>query len=226
MRQFINLSTNKIYHILSGIFITSLIVSNLIFQKFFTLDIFGFNFELSVGIIFYPITFLLTDLVSEIFGQKKAKQMVITGVISSIFCLAMIYIANYLPATNWSPVNKETFNLVFGNTSLAVGASMLAYLFAQIIDIKIYHFWKRITKGKHLWLRNNLSTIPSQFIDTFLILLLLCAGGAIDWSLFWNLFVQGFIFKILIAIIDTPIIYLCVFGLRRKFELEINQELK
>ena len=219
------ISANRIYLIFIGIFITSLIVSNLIFQKFFQLNFLGINFELSVGIIFYPITFLVTDVVSEIYGKKKANQMVITGIFSSIFCLLIIQIANFLPATEWSPVNTETFNLVFGNTSLAVGASMLAYLCAQLMDIKIYHFWKKITQGKHLWLRNNLSTIPSQFLDTFLILLLLCAGGAIEWNKFFTLFKQGFLFKILIAVIDTPIIYLFTFYLRKKFQITLQEEL-
>ena len=118
-------SSDKIYLILIGFFITSLIVSNLIFQKFFQLNFLGIGFELSVGIIFYPITFLITDIVSEIFGKKKANQMVITGVFSSIFCLSIIYFANYLPATSCSPVDNKTFNLVFGNTSLAVGASFM-----------------------------------------------------------------------------------------------------
>ena len=216
---------NRIYIILVSIFITSLIVSNLIFQKFFHLNLLGFNLELSVGIIFYPITFLVTDVVSEIFGKHKANQMVIVGILSSVFCLLIIFLANYLDATNWSPVNNETFSLVFGNTALAVGASMFAYLCAQLIDIKIYHFWKKLTKGKYLWIRNNLSTIPSQFLDTFLILLLLCLGGAIPWDKFFTLFIQGFFFKILIAIIDTPIIYLCVFYLRKKFNLKVGEEL-
>ncbi|MDC0189553.1 queuosine precursor transporter, partial [Flavobacteriales bacterium] len=131
---------NRIYLILISIFITSLIVSNLIFQKFFELTILGIKFELSVGILFYPITFLATDLVSEIYGSKKANQMVIMGVFSSLFCLLIVYLANYLNATSWSPVNNQTFKLVFGNTSLAVGASMIAYLCAQFIDIRIYHF--------------------------------------------------------------------------------------
>jgi len=219
-------SSDKIYLILIGFFITSLIVSNLIFQKFFQLNFFGIDFELSVGIIFYPITFLITDIVSEIFGKKKANQMVITGVFSSIFCLSIIYFANYLPATSWSPVDNKTFNLVFGNTSLAVGASMIAYLCAQFIDIRIYHFWKNLTKGKHLWLRNNFSTICSQCLDTFLILSLLCGGGAIEWSRFSTLFIQGVCFKIIIALIDTPIIYVCIFYLRKKFKLELGEELK
>ena len=220
------LSAHNIYLILVGLFITSLIVSNLIFQKFFSINFLGITFELSVGIIFYPITFLVTDVISEIFGKKKANQMVITGIIASIFCLLIIYLANYVPATTWSPVDNKTFKLVFGNTSLAVGASMFAYLCAQLIDIKIYHFWKKITKGKYLWVRNNLSTIPSQFLDTFLILFLLCAGGAIEWERFSHLFLQGFLFKLIIALIDTPLIYLCVFLLRKKFNLSAGEELK
>ena len=219
-------SAHNIYLILIGLFITSLIVSNLIFQKFFHLNFLGINFELSVGIVFYPITFLITDVISEIYGKKRADKMVITGIFASVFCLAIIHLANYLPATNWSPVNNQTFNLVFGNTSLAVGASMLAYLCAQFVDIRIYHFWKKLTKGKHLWLRNNFSTICSQCLDTFLIIFLLCAGGVIEWSKFYILFIQGFIFKIIIAAIDTPIIYMFVFYLRRKFQLNIGEELK
>ena len=217
---------NRIYLILISIFITSLIVSNLIFQKFFELTIIGIKFELSVGILFYPITFLVTDLVSEIYGSKKANQMVIMGVLSSLFCLLIVYLANYLNATSWSPVNNQTFKLVFGNTSLAVGASMIAYLCAQFIDIRIYHFWKNITHGKHMWLRNNLSTIFSQGIDTFLIIFLLCTGGAIEWSKFKLLFIQGFLFKIIIAIIDTPIIYCCAYYLRKKLNLSFGQEIK
>ncbi len=219
-------SAQNIYLIFISLFITSLVVSNLIFQKFFHLTLLGFNFELSVGIIFYPITFLVTDVVSEIFGKKRANQMVITGIFASIFCLLIISIANFLPATNWSPVNNKIFKLVFGNTILAVGASMLAYLCAQLIDIRIYHFWKKLTNGKHLWLRNNGSTIFSQLVDTFLIIFLLCSGGAIEWNKFNSLFIQGFSFKILIAVIDTPIIYAFVFILRKKFNLKINETLK
>ena len=219
-------SAQNIYLIFISLFITSLVVSNLIFQKFFHLTLLGFNFELSVGIIFYPITFLVTDVVSEIFGKKRANQMVITGIFASIFCLLIISIANFLPATNWSPVNNKIFKLVFGNTILAVGASMLAYLCAQLIDIRIYHFWKKLTNGKHLWLRNNGSTIFSQLVDTFLIIFLLCSGGAIEWTKFNSLFIQGFSFKILIAVIDTPIIYAFVFILRKKFNLKINETLK
>ena len=219
-------SANRIYLILISVFITSLIVSNLIFQKFFGITVLGVNFELSAGILFYPITFLVTDLVSEIYGAKKANQMVFIGVIASLFCLLIVSLANLLDATSWSPVDNEIFKLVFGNTSLAVGASMIAYLCAQFIDIRIYHFWKQITNNKHMWLRNNFSTICSQIIDTFLIIFLLCSGGAIEWSKFQSLFFQGFLFKMMIALIDTPIIYLCTYYLRKKLNLSFGQEIK
>ena len=88
------------------------------------------------------------------------------------------------------------FHTVFGNTAIAVSASMLAYLFAQFIDIQIYHFWKRLTKGKHLWLRNNFSTFSSQFVDTLTILVFLCVLlDIIAWEKFCGLLVSGFLFK-------------------------------
>ena len=105
--------------------------------------------------------------------------------------MAIIYIANAVPATEWSPVSDELFSTVFGSTAIAVMASMMAYLFAQFVDIQIYHYWKQITKGKHLWFRNNCSTFLSQFVDTATVLLLLCFFGEIDWSLFSGLLLAG-----------------------------------
>ena len=103
---------------------------------------------------------------------------------------------------------------------------MLAYLFAQFVDIQIYHFWKSITKGKHLWLRNNFSTFLSQFIDTATVLILLCSFGEIQWRLFTGLLMAGFLFKVIIAALDTPILYIFVFFIRKRFKLEIDQEIE
>jgi len=153
----------KIYLYLAALFITSLVVSNLIFQKFiywypFEWNLLGFTlFELSVGILPYPITFLITDLISEIFGQKKANQVVVAGIFASIFSVLIILIAEIAPAISNSPISDAIFTKVFSNSPLAVLASMISYLFAQFIDIKIYHFWKGFTNGKHLWVRNNFS---------------------------------------------------------------------
>ncbi|WP_142786591.1 queuosine precursor transporter [Changchengzhania lutea] len=226
------LVAQRIYLLLGSLFITSLVVSNLIFQKFFywyplDIELFGTKlFELSVGILPYPITFLITDLISEIYGKKRANQVVVAGIFASLFSLLIISVSNAVPATAWSPVTDSMFSTVFGNTMLAVFASMMAYLFAQFVDIQIYHFWKRLTKGKHLWLRNNFSTFLSQFVDTFTVLILLCAFSIIAWDKFLGLLIAGFLFKVLIAACDTPFLYLGVYLFRKRFKLAINEEIE
>ncbi len=225
-------AAQRVYLFLAALFITSLVVSNLIFQKFFywhpfDVEIFGSKlFEISVGILPYPITFLITDLISEIYGKKRANQVVVAGIFASIFSLLIIYVSNSVPATDWSPVNNALFTTVFGNSAIAVFASMITYLFAQFVDIQIYHFWKKLTKGKHLWLRNNFSTWFSQFVDTLTILLLLCTFGIIEWTNFKGLLISGFLFKIFIALLDTPFLYLGVFIFRKRFKLKVNEEIE
>ena len=221
------LKAQQIYMILSALFIASLVVSNLIFQKFFSWDFFGlYTFEISVGILPYPVTFLITDIISEVYGKKKANQVVTTGIFASFFSLLIIFVADAVPATEWSPINNSLFEKVFGATAIAVFASMVAYLLAQYIDIHLFHFWKRLTKGKHLWLRNNFSTFLSQFVDTFSVLFLLCSFGKIDWELFGGLLLSGFLFKVLVAACDTPFLYAAVYAFRKRFDLKLAEELK
>lgn len=226
------LLARKIYLYLGALFITSLVVSNLIFQKFFywhpfgDVTVFGASlFEISVGILPYPVTFLITDLISEIFGKKKANQIVVAGIVASFFSLLIVYTANTVPATDWSPIQDGLFTSVFGNTIVAVFASMMAYLLAQFVDIQLYHFWKDLTKGKYLWIRNNFSTFSSQLIDTFTVVMLLCSFGEIPWDKFTGLVISGFIFKIIIAFLDTPFLYLFVYILRKRFNLALGQEI-
>lgn len=227
-----HLAAQKLYLYLAALFITSLVVSNLIFQKFFywypfDWEIMGYSlFELSVGILPYPITFLVTDLISEIFGKKAANRVVIAGIFASFFSMGILLLAGVVPALPNSPIDDATFNNVFALSPIAVLASMMAYLFAQFIDIRIYHFWKNLTKGRHLWLRNNFSTFASQFIDTFTVVGLLCVFGVLPWDAFPRLLISGVVFKILVALIDTPLLYISVNWIRSYFKLEINEEIK
>lgn len=210
-----------LYLILGSLFITSLVTSNLIFQKFFTWSPFGiYTFELSVGIIAYPITFLVTDIISEIYGRKRANRLVMAGVFASAFALLIVIVSDNTNATDWSPINDETFTKVFGFTYIAVGASLAAYLLAQFLDVQIFHFWKRLTKGKHLWLRNNFSTFASQLVDTAAVLFLLCSFEVIEWDLFGVLLLNGYLFKVTFALVDTPIIYAVVYFIRKYFGLK------
>ena len=178
-----------------------------------------------MGILPYPLTFLITDIISEIFGKRAANRVVVSGLAASVFTLLIIYVADQALATSWSPVDDGTFTTVFGLSPLAVLASMAAYLIAQFIDIRIFHFWKRKTNGKHLWLRNNFSTTFSQMADTGVVLFLLCSFQIIAWDKFWMLFLNGFLFKVMFALFDTPIIYFMVWKLRSYFNLKANEDL-
>ena len=218
MGQLMTEFQERLYLIFTGIFIASLVACNLIFQKFFTWNFLGIQFELSVGIIAYPVTFLVTDLISELFGKKRANQVVISGFFASVFTTALIFISMNATAAEWSPIDSQTFNKVFGLSAPAFLASMVAYLCAQFIDVRIFHFWKRLTKGKYLWLRNNASTMFSQLVDTSLVLIILCSAGAIEWERFTTLLFMGWLFKVLVALIDTPIIYLALWLLKDKIK--------
>ena len=225
-------AARKLYLYLAALFITSLVVSNLIFQKFFywrpfDWEVFGMPiFELSVGILPYPITFLITDIISEIFGKKSANQVVVAGIFASFFSIGILLLAGVVPAIENSPIDDATFHRVFALSPLAVLASMIAYLSAQFVDIRIYHYWKNLTQGKHLWLRNNFSTFSSQIIDSTTVILLLCSFQVLPWDLFWGLVVSSVIFKILVAAVDTPFLYLFVWLIRRRFDLNVGEEIR
>ena len=225
-------AARKLYLYLAALFITSLVVSNLIFQKFFywrpfDWEVFGMPiFELSVGILPYPITFLITDIISEIFGKKSANQVVVAGIFASFFSIGILLLAGVVPAIENSPIDDATFHRVFALSPLAVLASMIAYLSAQFVDIRIYHYWKNLTQGKHLWLRNNFSTFSSQIIDSTTVILLLCSFQVLPWDLFWGLVVSSVIFKILVAAVDTPFLYLFVWLIRRRFDLKLGEEIR
>jgi uncharacterized integral membrane protein (TIGR00697 family) len=207
--------------VLAALFVAALITANLIFQKFFRWDFFGiYTFELSAGIIPYPVTFLVTDIISEIYGRKMANRVVFAGLFASLFMLLIIVVASIAPATEYSPVSDDEFNMVFGFTFVAVAASLVAYLLAQFLDVQIFHFWKRLTRGKYLWFRNNASTFSSQFVDTFTVLFLLCSFQVIEWELFGMLLLNGYLFKVMVAMLDTPLIYIIVWAVRKHFGLK------
>ena len=150
--------------------------------------------------------------------------MVTSGLVASIFMLAIVTASDLIPSAPFG-IGSEIFSKVFGLSSAAVFASMMAYLFAQYIDVRLFHFWKHLTNGKHLWLRNNASTMFSQFVDTAVVLLLLCYFSVIPWEMFSQLLLNGFLFKVVFAALDTPLIYSILYFVRKEFELEFGEEL-
>ena len=214
---------DQFYIILAGIFIASLVTCNLIANKFVTVDL-GFKvFIVSAGILPYPLTFLVTDLISELYGQKKANLVVFSGFIASMFVLLFLWLGSQFEAIPSSVVNDSIYNSVFQNAWRLIAASMVAYLFAQFIDVRIFHFWKKLTNGKHLWLRNNGSTVASQLVDTTLVICILFIG-VWDTDQIFSAIIDGWLFKMLMALIDTPIIYGIIHLLKGKIEIAEIEE--
>ena len=208
----------QFYIFLSAIFIASLVTCNLIANKFVTVDL-GFKvFIVSAGILPYPLTFLVTDLISELYGQKKANLVVFSGFVASMFVLLFLWLGGQFNAIPSSIVNDDIYNSVFQNAWRIIAASMIAYLFAQFIDVRIFHFWKRLTNGKHLWLRNNGSTIASQLVDTTLVIMILFVG-VWESDQIISAIIDGWLFKMLMAAIYTPIIYGIIHLLKGKIDI-------
>ena len=222
-----NLNTEKskkIYIYLAAIFIAALVVCNLIANKFLTIDLGFKTFIISAGVLPYPITFLITDILSEIYGKKKTARIVWAGFGASLFVLGVLLLAQQFTAIAGSPVDDETFNKVFGNSWRVIFASMTAYLCAQLIDVRIYHFWKEKTAGKHLWLRNNFSTVFSQLVDTTLVVCVLFVGIRSNSEII-QFILDGWLFKMLCAFIDTPLLYAITAFIRNKLGLKFGEEI-
>ena len=214
----------RLYLLLAGIFLGALVMTNAIAGKFFVF----FGQELSCGIIAYPVTFLVTDLISELYGRERATLVVKVGFVVSVFVTLVVWIANLAPIYDRSPVSDEAFNMVFGLLPGIVFGSMIAYLTAQFIDVQLFEFWRDLTNGRHLWLRNNASTVFSQLVDTILVVSIALvlwpvvdnnpATTPIDGETWRGIIIGQYLFKAAIALLDTPLFYLSTAGLKRWIE--------
>ena len=211
----------RTYLFLSGIFLGALVLTNLIAGKFFTF----FGLTLSCGVIAYPVTFLATDLISELFGRRRAAQVVKTGFAVSVFVTVVVWMADRAPIDPASYVDQPSFSRVFGLTPGIVFGSMIAYLSAQFVDVQVFEFWRNLTDGRHLWLRNNGSTVLSQLLDTVLVVTVALIvwpvidanpeTAPIDRDTWWKIVVGQYLFKAGVALVDTPLFYVGTALLRR-----------
>ncbi|AFC73779.1 queuosine precursor transporter [Rickettsia montanensis] len=198
----------KIYIILCTFFTVLIIVGNLIYQKFVYLNIFNFYIlELSIGAIFYPLTFLLTDLIAEFYSKERANFCVKLAIIFNIIVVLIISLMDKLEATNWSNVDNITFHKVFGSYHISFLASTFACYIAQLVDINIYLWIRKITKGKYLWIRNNFSTAISLFIDTFIVIGIMSLFNIFPFDQLGHLVLNSYSFKLFFTIFSTPVFY-------------------
>ena len=242
------LRRQRVFLVLAGVFLGTLSLLNILgISRFVDLSfsVFGLGIPMvvAVGVLPYPVTFLCTDLLSELYGRRRATEVVWMGLALNVWIVFLLWIGGALPgfetvdatgapapdAAGRLPVFYEIRALAFG----AVTASMIAYLAAQWCDVQLFHFWKRITRGRHLWLRNNASTLVSQLVDTVAVILVthfwaralpIDASAAI-WPQLVTLIASGYVFKLTVALVDTGPIYLLVARLRPFLGIRADQEL-
>lgn len=198
-------------------------------------------FVFAVGVLPYPLTFLCTDFISELYGRKRANTVVWVGFLVNIWVVAILLVgglfndgATYLENGALDPEAPDyVFFTIRALTISSVFASMAAYLAAQFCDVYLFHFWKRLTKGRHLWLRNNGSTVVSQFVDTFAVITIVYYtvpnGLPVDdeqavWPQLWVFIGSGYVFKVAAALFDTIPFYIGVSILSRFLEINPNAE--
>ena len=206
-----------VFLVLSGLFLGTLGMLNILgLTRFLQLGVIGsWPIVVAVGALPYPITFLCTDLISEIWGEQRANQVVWVGLLLNGWVVLILWLGGILPAMPGT--SDATFRTIQELSFGAVGASMVAYLTAQFVDVRLFHFWKHLTHGKALWLRNNGSTMVSQFVDTSAVVLishyaahvLPVSQEAPILPQLGSFIASGYLFKVLAALLDTmPFIWL------------------
>ena len=201
--------------VLLGLFVASLIAANFLGSKITTI----LGVSVSVGIFAYPISFLITDMIEEVMGKEKTKRFVLSGFIALVLVLILTLISVYLKPAGRYPYNEQ-YLIVFKSSLRMIIASFIAFGISQTHDIWAFNFWKQKTKGRFLWLRNNLSTAASQFIDTtiFMFIAFYQVAPKFTVGFIFTLIIPYWLFKIAFAILDTPFVYLGVKWLRGKEE--------
>ena len=195
---------DTVYVILAGIFITNAIVAELIGGKLIDVG----SAVMSIGILPWPIVFITTDLINEYFGEKGVKKLslITAGLIAYTFFI--LYFAMKIPSTGISSVSTEQFNAVFGQSQLIIIGSIVAFLASQLIDVTIFHFVKKRTGNKMIWLRSTGSTAISQFFDSFIVLgIAFYLPGIMDFETYVLSGLTGYTVKLAIAVLMTPLIY-------------------
>ena len=236
----------RVFFMLAALFICAMTLLNVVgITRFIQLG----PMQLAIGVLPYPLTFLCTDLICEFYGRAKANFVVTVGLVLNFFILGFMWLGNQIPSVAeasmppWQVLQLaegvilpsgnriegqiELFQLIYQCTAGAVFASMIAYIAAQYADVRLFHFWKTLTKGKHLWLRNNFSTLISQAVDSIMVITItfgaaFLAGDIAVKGLF-VLIGSNYLFKMTVALIDTGPFYLLVHRLRHYLQIDNTQ---
>lgn len=206
----------KLFVFCTAVFITALVVAEATASKFFTafdlpapFSILGVQFDsvvMTAGVIAFPITFIVTDLLNEYYGKAGIRYVTLVGMVMILFEFALVQVAITVPTSRISPVPQEAFQIVFGATGRVIIGSLTAYLIGQFVDITLFHWLRRLTDGRMLWLRATGSTFGSQFLDTFIVLVVAFAGQ-LRFQEIVAITLFNYTYKFVIAVVITPAIY-------------------
>lgn len=210
--------SQRLYLVVCVLFSVVVVLSNLITIKLFQIPALT-EAAVPAGIVTYPLTFILVDMIAEVYGQRHAKFMVYLGLGAGAVTYGIIALAIALPPHHlWSlPLldgttnQQRVFEAIFGLNGLIVGSSLVAYLLGQLVDVRLFFLLKRLTRGRYLWLRNNVSTLASQLIDTMLV-----TGAFLGWGLkmhpsaVLSVVFVSYSYKALLTIAGTPLFYCAV----------------
>ncbi len=202
---------DSIYIVLCVLFSVLLVVGNLIGQKFVILPISSnMTLELSAGALFYPVTFLLTDLITEFYGKKKANFCIVLAIFMNVTVAFILLGMDMLQATTWSNVNDVVFHKVFGPFSICFIGSVIACYISQALDVLIYLWIRKATKGKWLWTRSMGSTMISLFVDTLIVTGFMTAFHILPFEKMWPYIFDSYMFKFSFSIFSIPLFYSAV----------------
>jgi uncharacterized integral membrane protein (TIGR00697 family) len=199
---------------LTAIFVAALVTGDFIGGRFFVL--FGHTF--SAGIIPFPLTFVLTDIVNEFYGTSGARRLTFVGLGAAVFVWGVIQLALHLPPSPMSPISDEVFHAAFGTAARLYIASLCAYVIGQLLDISIFRALRRATGHRLLWLRATGSTVLSQMIDSFTVSFVFLAGTRSMGFITSNA-ANNYVGKLIMAVLLTPVIYAMHAIFRRRFHL-------
>ena len=232
----------RVFLVFAGLFLGTLAMLNILgITRFIDLSfsVAGrrIPFVLAVGVLPYPITFLCTDFISELYGRRRANFVVLLGLGLNLWVVFFLWLGGALPpapeiAADTGLPPTDAYDFAFYRIRMltmgAVAASMIAYLAAQFCDVFLFHFWKRLTRGRHLWLRNNGSTMVSQLVDTTAVITIThfyARGIPIDeslpiWPQLWVFIASAYVFKLVTALLDTLPFYAGVHWLSRYLQID------
>lgn len=242
----LNERRERVFLVLAAFFICSMTLLNVVgITRFIQLG----PMQLAIGVLPYPLTFLCTDLICELYGRARANFVVTVGLVLNAFILGFMWLGSHIPAVPensmppWQVIQLaesislpsgavvsdqiELFQLLYQCTAGAVFASMMAYTAAQYADVRLFHFWKRLTHGKHLWLRNNFSTLVSQGIDSIMVIGItfgaIFLAGQLSFKALLILMGSNYLFKMCVALLDTLPFYALVSWLGRYLKIDNQQ---